>query len=210
MPLFTDWLTVFSLGLLAVVSPGPDFALTLRNSLVYSRKAGIYTALGITVGHIVHATYCLIGIGAIISKSILLFNILKWVGAGYLIYIGIKSLRAKKQSYEISNLQGTKNISPWAAFRVGFLGDVLNPKTTLFFLALFTQIIRPGTPLTAQALYGATIVFLALVWYTLIAVLISQPIVKNTLQSISHWLERITGAVLIALGLRLAFAKASD
>ncbi len=64
--------------------------------------------------------------------------------------------------------------------------------------------------MTAQALYGATIVFLALVWYTLIAVLISEPIVKNTLQSISHWLERITGAVLIALGLRLAFAKASD
>jgi RhtB (resistance to homoserine/threonine) family protein len=210
MPFFADWLTVFFLGLLAVVSPGPDFALTLRNSLVYSRKAGVCTALGITVGHIVHVTYCLVGIGAIISLSILLFSILKWVGAAYLIYIGIKSLRAKKQSYKVLDIRSTKNISPWAAFRVGFLGDVLNPKTTLFFLALFTQIIRPGTSLILQTVYGVTIVFIALVWYTLVAILISQPIVKNTLQSVSHWLERFTGAVLIALGLRLAFAKSSD
>jgi threonine/homoserine/homoserine lactone efflux protein len=163
-----------------------------------------------TIGHIVHATYCLVGIGAVISRSILLFNILKWVGATYLIYIGIKSLRAKKQSYKVSNIQPMKNISSWAAFRVGFLGDVLNPKTTLFFLALFTQIIRPGTLLMVQAAYGATIVFIALVWYILVAVLISQPIVKNILQSVLHWLERFTGAVLVAFGLQLAFAKASD
>lgn len=84
MSFFTDWLTVFSLGLIAVISPGPDFALTLRNSLAYSRQAGICTAMGITVGHIVHATYCLVGIGAIISRSILLFNIIKWLGAAYL------------------------------------------------------------------------------------------------------------------------------
>lgn len=72
-----NWLTVFSLGMVAVMSPGPDFALTLRNSLVYTRKTGIYTALGITVGNIVHVTYCLIGIGAIITRSIVIFNIIK-------------------------------------------------------------------------------------------------------------------------------------
>ncbi|MBW4603475.1 MAG: homoserine/threonine efflux transporter [Calothrix sp. FI2-JRJ7] len=206
---FANWLTVFSLGMVAVMSPGPDFALTLRNSLVYSRKTGIYTALGITVGHIIHATYCLIGIGAIISRSIILFNIIKWVGAAYLIYIGIKSLKAKKYQEESITKQALK-IGNWAAFRIGLLGDVLNPKATLFFLALFTQIIHPATRLNVQVVYGGTIVVQALAWYTLVAVLISQNAVKKLFQSISHWIERITGAVLIGLGLRLAFAKAND
>lgn len=206
---FANWLTVFSLGMVAVMSPGPDFALTLRNSLVYSRKTGIYTALGITVGHIIHATYCLIGIGAIITRSIVIFNIIKWLGAAYLIYIGIKSLKAKKYKEESITKQA-RTIGNWAAFRIGLLGDVLNPKATLFFLALFTQIIHPATPLNMQVVYGGTIVVQALVWYTLVAVVISQNIVKTMFQSISHWIERITGAVLIVLGLRLAFAKAND
>lgn len=210
MSFFTDWLTVFFIGLLVVVSPGPDFALTLRNSLAYSRQAGIYTAIGIGTGHLVHTTYSLVGIGAIISRSILLFNFLKWLGAAYLIYIGIKSLQAKKQSYEVSSQKQTKDISRCLAFRIGLFGDLLNPKATLFFLALFTQIIRPGTPLAAQAVYGLTIVVLAFVWYNLVAILISHWIVRNTFQSVSHWLERITGAVLIALGWRLASAKANN
>lgn len=206
---FTNWLTVFSLGMVAVMSPGPDFALTLRNSLVYCRKTGIYTALGITVGNIVHVTYCLIGIGAIITRSIVIFNIIKWVGAAYLIYIGIKSLKAKRHQEESITKQA-RNISNWAAFRVGLFANVLNPKATLFFLALFTQIIHPATPLNIQVVYGATIIMQALVWFTLVAVLISQNAVKKLFQSISHWIERITGAVLIGLGLRLAFAKAND
>lgn len=210
MSFFSDWMTVFTLGLVAVISPGPDFALTLRNSLAYSRQAGIYTAIGVTVGHIVHATYCLIGIGAIIAQSIVLFNLLKWIGAAYLIYIGIKSLKAKKISYEVGTLQPTRKLNAWSAFRMGLLGDVLNPKATLFFLALFTQIIDPSTPFKTQCVYGMTIVLIALVWYNLVAVFISQRKIKNALQSILHWIERLTGAVLIALGLRLAIAKSHD
>ncbi|MBJ7297359.1 MAG: LysE family translocator [Dolichospermum sp.] len=104
MSFLTDWLTVFSIALIAIISPGPDFAITLRNSLLYSRQAGVYTAFGVGAGFIVHSTYSLIGIGTIISQSILLFNTLKWVGAAYLIYIGIKSLRAKKQSRAVSSI----------------------------------------------------------------------------------------------------------
>jgi len=96
MAFFSAWVTIFAVSLVAVVTPGPDFALTLRNSLAYSRRAGLYTAVGVGAGNLVHATYSLIGIGAVISKSILLFNILKWVGAAYLIYVGIKSLKARR------------------------------------------------------------------------------------------------------------------
>ena len=205
MSFFADWLTVFIVGTIAVVSPGPDFALTLRNSLTYSRQAGIYTAIGIGAGNLVHTSYSLIGIGVIISRSIVLFNVIKWLGAGYLIYIGIKSLQAKKQSYEVSAIQPKKNISRGMAFRIGFFGNLLNPKASLFFLALFTQIIHPSTSLFAQAVYGATVALMALVWFALIASVIPQGMIRNV-----HWLERITGVVLIGLGLRLAIASSKD
>jgi threonine/homoserine/homoserine lactone efflux protein len=139
-----------------------------------------------------------------------LFNLLKWLGAAYLIYIGCKSLKAKKQSYKISDLQTAKKIDYWVAFRMGLLGDVLNPKATLFFLALFTQIIDPVTPMVAQVVYGITIVLIALVWYNLVAITISHQIIKNALHAVLHWIERLTGAILIVLGLRLAIAKAND
>lgn len=156
MSFLNDWLTVFFIGLLAVVSPGSDFALTLRNSLVYSRQAGIYTAIAVRAGNLVHTTYSIVGIGAIISRSILLFNVLKWLGAVYLFYIGIKSLRAKKQSYQVSSQKQTKDISRCLAFRIGLLANLLNPKATLFYL-VFTQIIHPATPLAAQVVIALSI-----------------------------------------------------
>ncbi|MEM7795319.1 MAG: LysE family transporter [Cyanobacteria bacterium P01_C01_bin.118] len=209
MTFWAGWLTVFVLGLVAVVTPGPDFALTLRSSLAYSRRAGVYTAVGIGLGNAIHAAYCLIGIGAIISQSIVLFNGIKLLGAGYLIYLGIKSLQAK--SVKAKSLQDNRRIvSAFAAFRLGLFGNLLNPKATLFFLALFTQIVQPDTPLVAQAVYGGTVALQSLVWFALLALLISQRWVKQLLVNISHWLERVTGALLILLGLRLVVAKLSD
>ena len=87
---------------------------------------------------------------------------------------------------------------------------MLNPKATLFFLALFTQIVQPETPLAAQALYGGTVALQSLVWFALLALLISQRWVKQLLVNVSHWLERVTGALLIVLGLRLAVTKLND
>ena len=207
---FSAWLTVFAVSLIAVVTPGPDFALTLRNSLVYSRRAGVYTAIGVGAGNLVHATYSLIGIGAVISQSILLFNVLKWVGAAYLIYLGVKSLKAKKVVLSQESVERRRDIKLWAAFRIGFLGNLLNPKATLFFLALFTQIVQPSTPMLVQAVYGLTVSVLALIWFALVAVVFTQQAFKNRILSFSHWLERLTGAALIALDLRLAVAESSE
>lgn len=87
--------TVALIHLLAVISPGPDFIMITRNSLIYSRRTGIYSAIGLGLGILVHVTYSLVGIGLLISKSILLFNTIKYLGAAYLIYIGYKSITAK-------------------------------------------------------------------------------------------------------------------
>ncbi|MEL6248592.1 MAG: LysE family transporter [Cyanobacteria bacterium J06627_15] len=209
MTFWAGWLTVFAVGLVAVVTPGPDFALTLRSALAYSRRAGVFTAVGIGLGNTVHATYSLVGIGALISQSILLFNALKLLGAAYLIYLGIKSLGAKPVQAQQTQRQ-SRSVNAWVAFRIGLLGNLLNPKATLFFLALFTQIVQPGTSLGAQAIYGGTVALLSLVWFALLALLISQRWVKHGLTAISHWLERVTGALLILLGVRLAVTRLSD
>ena len=208
MTFVSDWLTVFTVGMLAIVTPGPDFALTIRSSLVHSRKAGIYTAIGVGVGNTIHATYCLVGIGAVISQSILLFNLLKWIGAGYLIYLGVKSLSAKAVATSSRLDRPAKDISSWRAFRIGLFGNLLNPKATLFFLALFTQIVQRETPVTMQALYGLTVAVLSLIWFSLVATVISKRSLKARILSVSHWIERVTGGALIYLGLRLATAKA--
>jgi len=120
MNFLPEFLTVVVVHLLAVMSPGPDFILISRNSLVYSRKVGIYSAIGLGLGILVHVTYSLVGIGFIISRSILLFSVLKFLGAGYLIYIGYKCLKAKPQKQQAIALEKKNNMGKMAAIRMGF------------------------------------------------------------------------------------------
>lgn len=209
MPSLADWLSVLVVGCLAVIAPGPNLAMTLRNSLGYSRAAGVLTAVGLAAGNLVHATYCLIGIGLVISRSIVLFDAIKWLGAAYLIYIGIRSLGAKPHADDSHEGGRASGMSRAAAVRSGFLTNLLNPKVTLFFLALFTQIIEPGTPFPARVLYGLTMVGLEFGWFAVVALIVSRRAVRRRFLRVSHWVERATGAVLIALGVRLAFARGS-
>tara|TARA_Y100000031_G_C8221891_1_gene386387 strand:+ start:99 stop:503 length:405 start_codon:yes stop_codon:yes gene_type:complete len=125
--------TVAIIHLLALISPGPDFIMACRNSLVYSRKTGIWTAIGFSLGITVHIFYSLAGLAVIISSSILLFNVIKILGAGYLIYIGIKSIISKSSKIELDEDQKQEDITRLAAVKMGFLTNVLNPKATLFF-----------------------------------------------------------------------------
>lgn len=202
----SELLTVFIIGFFVVITPGPNMAIVIRNSLVHSRSAGIHTAVGLTLGNIVHIAYCLVGIGLLISKSILAFNIVKWIGAGYLIYLGLKSLRSQPQGVH-GPLSATPAISSMAALRTGFLTDLLNPKATLFYLALFTQIVRADTPLFAQVAYGMAIATLELCCFAVLAAVIGHHAVRSRLEAVTHWIERATGLLLIALGVRVAIAR---
>ena len=213
MSYLTEFLTVIVVRLLAVMSPGPDFAIVTKNSLTYSRRIAVYTALGIALGIIIHVVYSLIGIGLIISKSILLFSPIKFLGAGYLIYIGYKSFRAKKPSPLLTKeglgavAVGAKELTAWQAIRTGFLTNALNPKATLFFLSLFTQIISTKTPLYIQTLYGIEMVLMTFAWFTSVAIILSQTRIKQRFSSIQYYLEKTFGAILIALGIKVALSK---
>lgn len=201
-----QFLFIAGLHLLAVMSPGPDFVMITRNSLVYSRKTGVMSALGLALGIVVHITYCLIGIAYIISKSIIIFSTLKLLGAGYLIFIGYKSLKAKP-SLAGDAVAEQKDMSKLGALKMGFLTNLFNPKATLFFLALFTQVIRPNTPLFMKLAYGAEMTTMTFVWFGFVAVILSHNKIKRRFLNIQHYVERVTGFALIALGLKVALSK---
>lgn len=199
------FLTIAGIHLLAVMSPGPDFALIMQKSLTRSRATAVWTSLGLACGVLVHVSYCLLGIGLIIAQSIVLFSIVKCVGALYLIYIGWHALRAKPVSADV-DLQSRKTQSALSAVRDGFLCNVLNPKCTLFFLALFTQVISPSTPLIVQIGYGLFMAFQNFYWFAFLSWSLSTRTLRERIRSVQHHIEHVMGLALIALGLRLAVA----
>lgn len=201
-----EFLTIATIHLLAVMSPGPDFILIVKNSIGISRKVGVYSAIGLGLGILVHVTYSLVGIGLIISQSIILFSIIKYCGAFYLIYIGIMSLRAKKQT-TLEIIDATKTLSPFAAVKMGFLTNVLNPKATLFFLSLFTLVISPETSTVIQIAYGLEMSLMTFTWFALVALFLSHEKVKQPFIHVRHYFERVMGGLLVALGIKVALTS---
>jgi len=205
---WTEFLTVALIHLLAVASPGPDFAVVVRESVAHGRRAGTWTALGVGCGIFIHVTYSLLGIGLIVSQSIMLFNVLKWAAAAYLFYIGIKALRARPAPAGAEQaLLEQVDRSSRGAFVSGFVTNGLNPKATLFFLSLFTVVINPHTPLAIQAGYGLYLACATAVWFSFVALLFSQQRVRAGFARMGHWFDRLMGAVLVGLGIKLAFTS---
>ncbi len=201
-----EFLLVALVHLLAVMSPGPDFAVVIRNSVSLGRQIGLMTAAGIGTGILVHVAYSLLGIGLIVSQSVWLFNLMKWAAAAYLLYIGLRALRSQPQ---VLNAEGSRleQLSPRRAFTQGFITNGLNPKATLFFLSLFTVVISHDTPLPVQAGYGLYLAFATGAWFCLVAALFSHPRVRRAFSRMGHWFDRAMGLVLVGLGVRLALSQ---
>ncbi|WLH93172.1 LysE family transporter [Pseudomonas hefeiensis] len=201
----TELIAVITITLLAVISPGPDFAMVSRNSLMLSRRAGVLTALGIGLGVLLHITYTLVGVGLLIQQSLWLFSTIKLFGAVYLIYLGVKMLRSKPS--HVSADRAVAPLSDAAALRIGFLTNALNPKTTIFIVSLFMQVIRPETPLAVQIGYGAFISVAHMAWFCLVALCFSAGPVRDKLLAVRHWIDRAFGGLLVGFGLLLALAS---
>ncbi|NOU52081.1 LysE family transporter [Pseudoalteromonas sp. JBTF-M23] len=189
----------------AVASPGPDFAIVLKQSIQRGRANALWTSGGVALGILVHVTYCLLGVAIILSQSPTLFNVLKYVAGAYLAYMGVQALRAKpaqgNSSSEKPVVQDTE--SAWQALRRGFLVNALNPKATLFFLSLFTLVISPSTPTKVQAFYGLYMAFATWVWFSFLALVLSKERVRAFFARAGHWFDRGIGVVLIALAVRV-------
>jgi threonine/homoserine/homoserine lactone efflux protein len=154
----------------------------------------------------VHVGYSVVGIAVLISQSILLFSIIKYLGAAYLIWMGIGALRSQGWEMAVEKAKN-KHKSLKKSFTEGFVTNVLNPKATLFFLALFTQVIAPETPLSWQLIYGTSIALVVMAWFSTVSVLLTQPKIRAKLSAMSIWIDRVTGGLFIALGLKIATEK---
>lgn len=200
-------LTVALVHFLAVISPGPDFVMIVRNSLLYSRRSGMWCAVGLGLGILVHVAYSLVGIAVIISQSIVLFNIIKYLGAAYLLYIGYKSLTSKASKLDVNAESTHHNLAPMKAVKTGFLTNVTNPKVTLFFLSLFTLVVSPTTPLWVKLFMGAEMGIVTTLWFMFVAYIVSHHLVKDRVGKVQHFAEKFIGVVLIGLGIKVALSK---
>jgi RhtB (resistance to homoserine/threonine) family protein len=204
----SNLLLVAGITLLAVISPGPDFAVILRNSLRSGRKAGVATALGIGCGVVVHVTYTLLGLGYLVARCAWLLTAIRYAGAAYLVWLGCSALFARKAGPDRPAAAAPAAPAGFrGAFGNGFLCNVLNPKTVLFFVALFTQVVAPGTSPAAQLGIGVYIVLTHLAWFAFVAVVLTNP---GALRVFDRWrrhVERAVGGCLVALGVTLAVER---
>lgn len=202
----TEFFTITLIIILAAISPGPDFALVVKNSIQHTRKDGIFTAAGVSCSLLIHSFYCMLGLAIIISQSLLMFSVIKYLGAAYLIYIGVKSLLAKqKDSVDIKTRSHQLTMGASKAFMQGLLCNLLNPKAIMFILAFFTMIVKPSTSWLAQSGYCLEIALVHFLWFSWLAIMITHHRVKERLGKIEYYVVKVMGFVLIGFGARIAF-----
>ena len=205
---------------LLTILPGADMALVTRNVLALGRRRTMLTILGIGAGCVIHATASALGISAILATSATAYNVVKTVGAAYLVWIGIQSIRRhpersegpiihasdpprRRDSRSFASLRMTTG-----AFMQGFLTNLLNPKVAIFYLTFLPQFISPGEPVLARSLMLASIhIAMGLIWLTAYAWFIDRLGTVLTRPAVKVRLERVTGGLLIALGARLAWDR---
>jgi threonine/homoserine/homoserine lactone efflux protein len=193
-----------------VIVPGPDMAYMLARCIAQGRRAGVLAAVGFNLGGYVHLTAAVLGLSAILATSSVAFSAVKWVGAAYLVYLGISVLRSKRGPLVISADGLAKNRNDRTILWQAFLSDVLNPKVAMFFLALLPQFVdTTGSHPTLQILIlGVTVNMIALP-INILLVYFSASLTEALRRSpaISERLQKAMGALFVALGLRLAFEK---
>ena len=185
--------------LLAVISPGADFALVSRNSYLYGRKQGIYTAYGIACAVWIHISYSVLGLSFLKHYIPNLLHIIQYIGALYLMYIGYKTFTQQ----QISDHATHTLLRPRQAFIQGFLGNSLNPKTTLFVMSIFAQLLQGNHGLMHLIGYGMFISASHLLWFLLISLFCSTPVIRNKILRKQVSINRVIGTVLATLGLCL-------
>ncbi len=196
-----------SVSILINLSPGPDMLYTAARSLSKGTKAGIFSTLGIFTGCLFHITAAVFGLSKIIQESIFVFSVIKYAGAAYLVYLGIKSIFNRRKNATIEKLPV---MSDRKIYMQGLVTNLLNPKVAIFFLSFLPQFINPQSHYLKEQ-----IAFLGL-WFDVQGCLILVTVAtltgtfRNMLQqnkNFWNWQEKITGTILIGLGIKMFFTK---
>jgi RhtB (resistance to homoserine/threonine) family protein len=196
-------------AILLNLTPGMDTMFIISKSISKGRAAGIYSALGITTGSIVHTLLAAFGLSVLLMKSVLLFQLVKIIGAGYLVYLGIQMLRSKGASFQ---LDATSDETPGKIYRQGMITNITNPKVALFFLAFLPQFMdtQAASPLPFIVL-GCTFALTGCIWCCIVAVFSSfftKKLREN--EKVNVRLNQLTGVLFIGMGLKLLTTKSSQ
>ncbi len=202
-----EFLSVALAHALAVASPGPDFALVLKQSFAHGRRTAIWSSIGIGCGISIHIIYSLLGLGYLLKESPTALLVVKYLGATYLAYVGVLALRTRPRTGELA--LGTNGAAPTdrAAWTTGFLVNVLNPKAALFFISLFPLAVSVTTPKLIQAGYGLWMALATMAWFCFVSVTFTKVEVRNRFLRHGHWIDRALGVVFLAFAASLAVAS---
>ena len=190
-----------------VFLPGPAVVLTLARATASGTRVGLATGFGIAVGDLVHTAMAVLGLSAVILTSAFLFNVIKYLGAAYLVYLGVRAILDKSP---LMTGTATPAITAPQAFRQAVLAEVLNPKSAMFFLAFLPQFVRPENGAVALQLLILGVLFVAMGLVTTIIVAICSGGVGRFLRrhpAVQRWQNKVVGGIYCVLGLRLAFEQ---
>jgi RhtB (resistance to homoserine/threonine) family protein len=193
-----------------IILPGPDTAIATKNTLTAGRSGGLKTALGTCCALLIHTSAAVLGLSAIIVKSALLFSVFKYVGAVYLIYLGVKTLWSLRKKEEAASVEVNTNLQleNKSCFKQGFLTNILNPKVAVFFLTFLPQFVDSGSNTFIPFLImGFTYTVLTSIWFLLYVYLINQISAFMKKPKAQNMIEGITGTILIGFGIKLALEK---
>ena len=203
--LYLQFISIATIHLFAVMSPGPDFIIIVRQSISSGRRSALMTSLGIGIGILMHITLCIFGLGMIIKESDLLFKAIQIIGSLYLAYLGVISI-ISKDSYNNSNYKDKLHFNALQSFKLGFLTNILNPKATLFFLSLYTMIIANNTPFQFQILFGLWMSLATGLWFAFLSLILTNKSILPKIEFMTTKIQRITGIILIIFSIKLLFS----
>lgn len=210
MDSLTYWLVFFSAALAINISPGPDLVYILSRTIAQGKKVGISSAMGIWTGAMVHVLAASLGLSTILATSVTAFSVVKYIGAGYLVYMGIQTLFSKGSVIETETVSSEDEISFLKSFRQGVFVDILNPKVAVFFMAFLPQFVRPEIGhSSAQIFILGTLVIVVAVPIELFAIFTASGAVGflKRKPEASLVMDKILGSVLLGLGLKLALTE---
>jgi threonine/homoserine/homoserine lactone efflux protein len=205
MQYLNEFLTIALVHLVAVASPGPDFAIVVRNSVAYGRRIALFTSVGIGAAILLHVAYSLVGLSVVIATTPWLFKTFSYLAAAYLLYLAVGALRSSPTTDAMPDNKKVAGamISPKKALWMGFLTNGLNPKATLFFLSLFTAIISIDTPFSVKLGYGIYLAIATGLWFCFLSYMLSTSKVAEFIGKKGYWLDRAMGVLLVGLAVKL-------
>ncbi|MEI2266260.1 LysE family translocator [Erwinia sp. CGal63] len=199
-------LLIVTIATLGMLSPGPDFFLIVKNAARYPRRAALMTALGVNCAVATHMLYCVAGMAVVITTTPWLFMLLKYAGAAYLIYVGIQALLSRGGGKLDLDSVKPEQTSLRKAFMQGYLCNLLNPKATLFFLSIFTQVLNVNSGFGEKIWYAGIILALSSLWWPTLVMLIQSAPVRRGLAKTQKIIDKLLGSVLIAFGIKVALS----